>query len=96
MKRILFLLLIVNLFLINSCARTVSTQDDILTINFNITFQQAPNLTDTIYLIVFSSQDTISPSSQTLNEYFFFPGKVFNSTELASLSRDISYYYSIS
>lgn len=94
MKKYYLLLFIVTLFSLTSCARSIGTQDEILTLKFDITFKQAPNLNDTIYLIVFSSENTISPSTQTsLNEYFFFPGKVFNSTELANLSRDITYYY---
>ena len=94
MKYCIFFSFIISVFFLTSCARTLTTQDEIITLNFDITFQQAPNLTDTIYLIVFSSQNTIAPSNQTiLNDYFFFPGKVFNSSELANLSRDISYYY---
>ena len=94
MKKYYLLLFIVILFSLTSCARSIGTQDEILTLNFDITLKQAPNLNDTIYLIVFSYENEILPSTQTsLNEYFFFPGKVFNSTELANLSRDITYYY---
>ena len=85
--------LVFSFLMLNGCARTLNTQDDILQLKMDITFRQAPNLTNTIYLIVFSNNNTILPENLTLNEYFFFPGKVFNSNSLASLSRDVNYYY---
>lgn len=88
-----FIVILFSLFFLTSCARTLSNQDDILRLNMDITFRQTPNLENTLYLIVFSTQSKILPETLTLNEYFFFPGKVFNSNTLASFSRDVNYYY---
>ena len=93
MKSILTTLLISIFIFLSGCARTVNTQQDILTLDFAITFNQAPDFSNTIYVIVFSSTNAIKPDNLILNEYFFFPGKVFNSNQLASLSRDVNFYY---
>tara|TARA_A100001015_G_scaffold319454_1_gene442371 strand:+ start:2728 stop:3402 length:675 start_codon:yes stop_codon:yes gene_type:complete len=93
MKFKLIILLCISCLILSGCARTIDTQEEVLNLNLTVTLKESPNLSNTIYIIAFSSLSNLLPSLSNPGEYFFFPGKVFNSTALANLNRDVNYYY---
>ena len=93
MKAIILLLI---LYLLSGCARTVSTDTNLL--HLDITFSTAGPIdkSDSIFIVVLSSLPTILPFNQSpnINDYFIFPGKSFDVQFGDMPDRSINYYYS--
>tara|TARA_B100000427_G_scaffold329402_2_gene345479 strand:+ start:15703 stop:16389 length:687 start_codon:yes stop_codon:yes gene_type:complete len=89
-----YFIIVLSLLLLTGCARTISSGDDVINLEFKISTQGPINTSNTIYLLVFSSTQLILSEEATLDDYFIFPGKNFDDSILATLpDKDINYYY---
>ena len=93
MKRVLIAICIICISLLLSCARSVSNEIEKSFFELVIDFKVKPDLVNNIYVVVFSSNNVIQPNNPILNDYYIFPGNIFDSNTLASLDRDVNYYY---
>ena len=91
-----YFIIVLSLLLLTGCARTISSGDDVINLEFKISTQGPINTSNTIYLLVFSSTQLILSEEATLDDYFIFPGKNFDDSILATLpDKDINYYLSL-
>ena len=89
-----YFIIVFSLLLLTGCARTISSGDDVINLEFKISTQGPINTSNTIYLLVFSSTQLILSEEATLDDYFIFPGKNFDDSILANLpKKNINYYY---
>ena len=86
-------LLVMSVLLLAGCARTVSSLDDTLNLEFKLKTSGSTN-SDVLYVIAFSTSQQIIPQDPNFDDYFLLPGKNFDDGTLATISdRTISYYY---
>lgn len=85
---------LILVLLLSGCARTVSSSDETLHLEFNVSTNGPINTQDSIYVVIFSSSQTILPINPNIDDYFIFPGKNLDDAELATYpDRSITYYY---
>ena len=99
MKITYFILSLISLCLILNCARTVTTDEDILTLDLTITLNEPIDTEKNIYIIAFSPTQNIQPRNPAIGYYYMFPGKSFdsNNSQLTANTddneKDIQNYY---
>ena len=95
MKYSILILSVLCLFL-TSCARTLSSEDPIITLDITLTTKENINLNNTIFIVAFSSNSTpaIKPTLlENPNTFFLFPGRSFNDAQLALTNETTQTFY---